>query len=225
MPRMSRPTLVSPFARAMVEGLVGEPVVADPDGAAEEVPLTQADVAPYSGPTKAPVLAGPQSTWVPRFLEAVTAGASVKDAVRHAGVGLDKVYKLRKADVDFRREWNQAADVGTKMLEQEATRRAYHGVEKPVFHKGEVCGTVREYSDTLLIFLLKGRKPEVYRDSVREGDTKPTAVNITVVNVDDARREEQQRAKVVDVVPPDVSDAAKVAYHLMPPPEPEVQGR
>ena len=36
---------------------------------------------------------------------------------------------------------------------------------KPVFHKGEQCGVVREYSDTLMIFLLKARDPAKYREN------------------------------------------------------------
>ena len=47
--------------------------------------------------------------------------------------------------------------------------RTYHGVEEPVFYQGVQCGAVTEYSDTLLMFLLKARKPEVYRD--RGNDT------------------------------------------------------
>ena len=50
-----------------------------------------------------------------------------------------------------------AADI----LEDEVDRRAVEGVEKPVgWHKGKPGGYVREYSDTLLIFLLKGDRPE-----------------------------------------------------------------
>lgn len=49
-------------------------------------------------------------------------------------------------------------------LEREARRRAVHGTDKPVFHQGIECGTIREYSDTLLIFLMKGAMPEKYRD-------------------------------------------------------------
>jgi len=30
---------------------------------------------------------------------------------------------------------------------------------KPVYYQGEQCGEVREYSDTLLIFILKARDP------------------------------------------------------------------
>lgn len=55
-------------------------------------------------------------------------------------------------------------------MEQEAFRRAVEGTEKPVFGSmgfrmgsGEI-GRVREYSDTLLIFLLKGARPEKYRE-------------------------------------------------------------
>jgi hypothetical protein len=35
-----------------------------------------------------------------------------------------------------------------------------------VFYQGQQFATVRKYSDTLLIFLLKGRKPERYRERV-----------------------------------------------------------
>ena len=38
---------------------------------------------------------------------------------------------------------------------------------KAVYHMGEVVGTEREYSDTLLIFLLKGAMPEKYHENVK----------------------------------------------------------
>jgi hypothetical protein len=48
-------------------------------------------------------------------------------------------------------------------LEDEAVRRAYEGWLKPVFYQGRQCGAVRRYSDKLLMFLLKGWRPERYR--------------------------------------------------------------
>ncbi len=46
------------------------------------------------------------------------------------------------------------------LLEAEAWRRAVEGVEKPVgWYKGKPGGYVREYSDTLLIFPLRGLRP------------------------------------------------------------------
>ena len=38
------------------------------------------------------------------------------------------------------------------------------GVDEPVFYQGAQCGAVRKYSDTLLIFMLKARRPEKYRE-------------------------------------------------------------
>jgi hypothetical protein len=50
-------------------------------------------------------------------------------------------------------------------LEAEAIRRAFEGQEEPTgWYKGQPGGYVRRYSDTLLIFLLKGAKPEKYAD-------------------------------------------------------------
>ncbi len=45
-----------------------------------------------------------------------------------------------------------------------ARRRALVGTEKPLFHKGNQIGNVPVFSDPLLMFLLKAKRPEVYRD-------------------------------------------------------------
>ncbi len=39
------------------------------------------------------------------------------------------------------------------------SERALHGIEEPVFWKGEQVGTRRRYNDKLLMFLLRGRDP------------------------------------------------------------------
>jgi hypothetical protein len=46
----------------------------------------------------------------------------------------------------------------------EAHRRAVEGSQKPVFHRGEVCGYVTEYSDQLLAMLLKADDPDRFTD-------------------------------------------------------------
>jgi hypothetical protein len=87
--------------------------------------------------------------------------------------------------------------IGTAALEDEAVRRAYHGVEEPVFYKGVQCGSVTSYSDTLLMFLLKARKPAVYRDGYCEGGA-PTSITINVETVD--KRPEPLPVPAIDVV-------------------------
>lgn len=50
------------------------------------------------------------------------------------------------------------------MLEQEARRRAVDGVEDFRLDRDGGEHTFRRYSDTLLIFLLKAKRPDVYRE-------------------------------------------------------------
>ena len=62
-----------------------------------------------------------------------------------------------------------ARDAGTDLLEDEAWRRAYSGTERPVFQNGALVGKTREYSDLLMELLLKGRRPEKFRDKQARG--------------------------------------------------------
>ena len=60
--------------------------------------------------------------------------------------------------------FDKAHREATERLTEEARRRAVDGVDEPVFYKGDECGSIRRYSDTLLIFLMKGAMPETYRE-------------------------------------------------------------
>jgi hypothetical protein len=44
-------------------------------------------------------------------------------------------------------------------------RRAVEGVKRPVYRRGVLVGEITEYSDKLLMFLLKRRRPQVYERS------------------------------------------------------------
>ena len=68
-------------------------------------------------------------------------------------------------------------------LEAEAIRRATEGVLKPTgWYKGEPGGYIREYSDILLIFLLKGAKPDKYAERVQ---VRGTLANIDLAKLPD----------------------------------------
>jgi hypothetical protein len=110
-----------------------------------------------------------------RFLEFLCAGEPVTRAAAGAGVGRRTVYDWRKADAEFAQAWDEAWEQGTDLLEEVALERAVNG------------------SDLLLIFLLKGRRPQRYRDNVRhEVDARLT------VSVEDARRQLEQRLAVIE---------------------------
>lgn len=101
------------------------------------------------------------------FLEVLADVCSVTTTCKLVGVGRATVYRWREADAEFRLAWDKSRALGVDALEDEAVRRAMEGVERPVLKNGVPTGHfVREFSDTLLIFLLKGAKPEKYRDRV-----------------------------------------------------------
>jgi hypothetical protein len=80
------------------------------------------------------------------FLAALEAGSSVHGACLAAGLGRSAVYAWRDDDADFASQWDEAIESGTDRLEDEARRRAM------------------QQSDVLLIFLLKARRPAIYRE-------------------------------------------------------------
>lgn len=123
------------------------------------------------------------------FLAALAATCSVTRACEAAGMARRTAYEWRDADPDFFRRWEEAKAIGAEALEDEAMRRAVEGCDKPVFHQGVAVGTIREYSDTLAIFLLKGAKPEKYRER--------TAMELTGANGGPVQISETERAAKV----------------------------
>lgn len=112
-----------------------------------------------------------RADWRPAFLASLSLIGNVTEAARAAKIDRSAVYDERKRDAQFAQAWDDAMDMAADELELEARRRAYDGVEEPVFGSmggklgsGEI-GTIRKYSDTLLIFLLKGARPEKFRDN------------------------------------------------------------
>lgn len=105
---------------------------------------------------------------------------NVSVACEAIGEPRNTVYGWRNADPTFAEAWARAKDLSGDVLEDEATRRAVHGVEEPVFHKGIEVATVRKYSDTLLIFLLKGAKPDKYKDRVAADHTVAGSLDVNV---------------------------------------------
>ncbi|MDF1791455.1 MAG: hypothetical protein P1U88_06060 [Thalassobaculaceae bacterium] len=88
----------------------------------------------------------------------------MSEAARAAKASRSRAYQLKAEDPGFAEEWADALEIATDALDAEARRRAIDGVETPRFHQGRVAGTVRRYSDTLLMFLLRAHRPKLYRE-------------------------------------------------------------
>lgn len=105
--------------------------------------------------------------WKPIFIENLSRIGNVTCAMNAAKVDRPTVYHHRKTDSKFAAKWRAALKQAADVMEEEARRRAIDGVEKPISIGGK-REVIREFSDTLLIFLLKGNKPEKFRDNVRQ---------------------------------------------------------
>src|SRR5690348_6027113 len=98
------------------------------------------------------------------FLRTLARYGNVSRACKAARINRDTAYAWRKLDRAFSLAWDRALEDAVEVLEQEAWRRAVKGTQKPVFHEGVQCGSVRVYSDSLMQFLLRGAAPKKYRD-------------------------------------------------------------
>lgn len=117
------------------------------------------------------------------FLYALSELAAITGACEASDVPRVTVYNWRERDPDFAKAWDEALEKGIDALEDEMMRRAKQGVEKPVYQGGLKVGTVREYSDTLAIFLAKGRRPERYRERTELSGPGGKPLEVPTLNV------------------------------------------
>jgi len=97
------------------------------------------------------------------FLQAYSDLGTITAAAAQVGMSWRTHYDWM-ADPAYVEQWEQAQTNYVERLEREADRRAVDGFEKGVYFQGEKVGAETWYSDNLLMFLLKGRRPEMYKD-------------------------------------------------------------
>lgn len=104
------------------------------------------------------------------FLKALRSGKSVTAACRIGRIARTAAYEWRKGDEAFAKAWDEAIEEGTDGLEDSAHTRA------------------KKSSDTLMIFLLKARRPDKFKERVLNEHTGKDGGAIEVTgDVDRAR--------------------------------------
>lgn len=152
--------------------------------------------------------------WAPKVLHRLKEFGCIEYACRGL-VARSNFYGRRNNDQAFPISVAAVLAEATADLEMEARRRAKDGVKRPVLHKGEpVCVWIdseghpcqpqtegakqvplmeHEYSDTLLIFLLKAHNPRKYRERHYVEHTgkkgKPIKVEVVPPSADERRAE------------------------------------
>lgn len=137
------------------------------------------------------------------FLVAYAELGSIPKACEAAGIERKSEWHWR-SDPVFVEAKAYAWQLAAEKLEAEAFRRAHDGVEEPVFQSGGEVGRVRKYSDTLLIFLLKGAKPNTYRDQWKgeisgpDGGPIRTAVDLSKLSEEELATLERIAARATE---------------------------
>ncbi len=116
------------------------------------------------------------ASWKQRFLNALMEHGNVGLACMRAGIHRQTAYQARALHPEFAQAWADAKAHAVDRLEAEAYRRAVIGVPRKKL-LGKRIITVREYSDQLLMFLLKGERPEKFRDQYPEAALTEQEIN------------------------------------------------
>ena len=107
-----------------------------------------------------------EETWKPAFLAQLHLAPNVAAACLAANISRQSAYRHKGQDPVFSEAWDQAIEQALDNAEGELYRRAVEGVEKPIYQGGHEVGAIQEYSDTLLIFMLKSRRRVTYGERV-----------------------------------------------------------
>lgn len=100
------------------------------------------------------------------WLKAFAETGMVSKACEAIGICRNTAYQERQRNEDFALAWHDIEERTTEVMEREAYRRAVEGVTEPVVSAGQYVTDVQKFSDRLLEFMLKSRRPERYRDRV-----------------------------------------------------------
>lgn len=99
-----------------------------------------------------------------RFLACYAKVGTITGAARAAGIAPGTHYEWLDFDPSYPKRFEAAYEQSMDAAEAELRRRGIQGVQEAIYYQGEVVGYKRNYSDACLIFLLKNRRPEVFRD-------------------------------------------------------------
>lgn len=100
------------------------------------------------------------------FLAAYARSGNISVAAEAAGIDRSTHYRWLDDPV-YAEVFEHAKEAAADYLEKVAWERATQGIRKPVYQGGKLVGYTTDTSDTLLIFLLKGLRPEKYVEKLQ----------------------------------------------------------
>lgn len=156
--------------------------------------------------------------WTDAFLSALEDTGVISKACVSANISRKTVWMKRRDDKQFQERFEDSLKSGALLLEAEAIRRASEGLIRKKFTKagapiidpetGEQY-VEHEYSDSLLLAMLRRHFPDQYRDKPAETHITTNVQNIVLFS-EDKRKELQARITRLeaprDATKPQLSD-------------------
>lgn len=98
------------------------------------------------------------------FLKTLAETGAIFKAAKRCKLSLGRIRRMRQSSPKFNEKVELAMLAYVEKLERAADERGVDGVDEPVFYEGEEVATKKKYSDSLLMFRLRGLAPEKYAD-------------------------------------------------------------
>lgn len=111
--------------------------------------------------------------WRADFLNAFARIGIIEESCKVVGISSRTVLRERRGNPAFRRQFEEAERAAVGVLERAAFERAVLGTSRPIYQGGRLVGYEQMYSDTLLMFLLRARDPERFRERLSVRDETP----------------------------------------------------
>jgi len=119
--------------------------------------------------------------WRVRFLDYLAESSNVTRSAQHAGIDASRVYRLRRAEPDFARQWQTALSEGYAHLEMEVLRRLREGDFK--------TGDGDKFDFANAIRLLVAHRDTAAGGQARERDVSAAEVRASIDRkIEDIRR-------------------------------------
>ncbi len=167
-----------------------------------------AELADQSAPKKGRPGPKPRTDWQEPFLEQFGSHGVQAWAAKTANISADTVAEERKRNPAFAKEYDAAFELSTAVLERRAVQWASAGIptkttttrtetktDKAGNTTTHTVTTVTESADAsvaMMIFLLKSRRPDVYRDRIQVEQTGegggPVEIRVSKEEMDAAAR-------------------------------------
>jgi hypothetical protein len=156
------------------------------------------------------------------FIDELARHGLVGRACLASGLSPSTAYRLRAEDPEFAAAWSDALRRAADELEGEARRRALHGADEPVMHKGQVVFrrdpltgeverdaegspiplTVRRPSDRLMEVMLAAKRPDEFGRKRLDVEARVETTSRPEARFDFSSLTQEQRQRLREALTP-----------------------